>query len=77
MHQRVNYWKLAVLVVLSLVGLAAVGAGGYGALRGYQAHTYLTTPVGTVDGKPLTRAGYLELQLAREAAAQKPAEGAK
>ena len=69
-----NYWKLAVLTVLGLLLTAAVVAGALGALRGYQAFTYLNAPIGTLGDKPLTRAGFLELQLAREAQAAKAAE---
>jgi hypothetical protein len=60
-----------VLLLVTLGGLAALGAAGYGALLGYQAHSYLTAPVGTLGDKPLTRAGYIELLMAREAQAAK------
>jgi hypothetical protein len=66
-----NPWRTAVLAV-GYLALATVLAGAaYGGLRGFQAYNYLNTPIGTVGGKPITRANYLDLLLARESEASK------
>jgi hypothetical protein len=64
-----NPWKFAVVAALVFALAATVGLG---ALRGLQSYQYLNTVIGTVGDKPITRANYLDLQLAREAAAAQP-----
>lgn len=67
---RTNYYKVAWLALATVLGLALVAAVGVGAARGFQAYSYLNATIGEVGGKPITRANYLDLQLAREAQAQ-------
>lgn len=73
MSPKRNLWKAAVLTAAAFVVLALLAGSAIGAYRGYAAYVYLSTPVGTFQGKPLTRADFLELLLAREAAASKEA----